>query len=112
MNCPACTQYNKGRGVKACLKCPQYIEIIKQSFSRLKIKIKTVPDIILEAIPDDKEKTAYDRIRDLPVDKSAPLLLRYYLDCSNREVAKLLHCSRSQVQSKINIALEIIRETT
>src|SRR5450759_4181912 len=112
MNCPTCPQYNNGRGVKACLKCPQYIEIIKQSFSRLKIKIETVPDIILEAIPDDKEKTAYDRIRDLPTELSAPLLLRYYLDCSNREVANLLHCSRSRVQSKINIALEFIKENT
>ena len=112
MNCPACARYNNGHGVKACLKCPEYIDIIKQLFSRLKIKIETVPDVILEAIPDDKEKTTYDRIRDLPLELSVPLMMKYYLDCSLREIAKYHNYDISTASRKIKIALEIIKQST
>lgn len=112
MNCPVCPQYNNGRGGKACLKCPQYIDIIKQSFSRLKIKLETIPDIILEAIPDESEATPYDRIRDLPLELSVPLMMRYYLDCSLREIANYHKYDISTASRKIKIAIEIIKQST
>jgi len=112
MNCLNCSNYDHGRGNKKCLKCPQYIDIIKFSFKRTAIKLEIVPDTILEAVPDNKSVSIYDAIRQLPLDLSVPLIACHVLDASQRELAQYLNIPQSTVSRKINIAVDLIKKMT
>ena len=111
MNCSECNAYNRGKGKKECLKCKQYLEIIKKSGLRSSIPIEVVPSIILEALPDQSGTNLLQIVKQLPLDFSVPLLMKYCLMASEREIAKHLKMSKTKVHNKIIIALDIIKKT-
>lgn len=110
MNCIDCDNYNRSKGTKSCLKCPQYRDIIKQSGKRSTIIIDVIPDIILESIPDETGITLEQAIKRLPLELSTPLLQYHILGCPLREIAKYHKSSAPTVTRKINIAIEIIKK--
>lgn len=112
MNCTDCQSYNRGSGTKACLKCKQYLEILKQSGKRKTIPIEIIPDTILEAIPDNNQIDIQQAIRQLPLDLSVPLLMYHVLNASQREIAAYLNISQQNASKKINLSIEIIRKMT
>jgi DNA-directed RNA polymerase specialized sigma subunit len=112
MTCTDCSNYNLGHGNKSCLKCKQYVEILKSSVKRVTIKIESIPDILLENIPDNQETTIYDLLRQLPIEQSTPLLMYYLLDASQREIANYLDITQMDVSRKINIAIDFIKKNT
>jgi DNA-directed RNA polymerase specialized sigma24 family protein len=110
MKCVDCDNYNRGKGIKSCLKCPQYRDIIKQSGKRHTIAIDVIPDVILEAIPDNNGITLEQAIRQLPIDLSTPLLQYHILQATTREIGAYHNYNASTATRKINIAIEIIKK--
>ena len=112
MNCPECSNYNRAKGTKACLTCPQYLDVIKTSGKRSSICIDVIPQIILEAVPDSKEMNVQEAIRQLPLEYSVPLIMYYILNANQREIGNYLKVSQKQVSKKINYSIEIIKKMT
>lgn len=112
MQCSQCDQYNHSRGTKSCLKCPQYRDIIKKSGKRTTILIDIIPDIILEAIPDESGITLDQALRQLPVEYSTPLLQYHILGATLREIGAYHNYNASTAHRKINFAIEIIKKMT
>lgn len=112
MNCIDCNSYNRGKGTKTCLKCKQYIEILKQSTKRTTIPIDIVPDTILHAIPDNKEMDIKQALQQLPLEYSVPLMMYHVLNASQREISNYLNISQQQASKKINFAIDIIKKIT
>lgn len=110
MKCTDCDHYNRSKGTKICLKCPQYQDIIKRSGRRSTIIIDVIPDIILEAIPDDTGITLEQAIRQLPIDLSTPLLQYHILRATTREIGAYHNYSAATATRKINFAIEIIKK--
>jgi hypothetical protein len=110
MNCPECSSYNKAKGTKKCLTCPQYLDVIKASGKRSTICIDTVPDMILEAIPDNKTTTVYDALRQLPLEYSIPLIAYHLLNANQRELATYFKCSQQHLSKLLKTAISILRE--
>ena len=110
MNCPDCTNYNRSKGNKKCLTCPQYQDIIKTSGKRSTINIDTIPDIILDAIPDNKTTSIYDALRQIPLSLSVPLLAYHVLNANQRELAVYFKCSQQQLSKNLIKAVELIKK--
>jgi hypothetical protein len=112
MNCPECKIYQKshGKGTVKCLTCVQYIEIVKTSGKRSTIAIDTIPDIILENVPDEKITTIIDALRQIPLEYSVPLVAYYYLNASQRELANYFKCSQQSLSLKIKKSIELIKK--
>ena len=111
MNCSYCDNYNHGRGTKSCLRCKQYISILKASGKRKTIPIDTITDRILESVPDTKQKTAYQALQSMPLELSGPIILYFFAGASQREIAEYLNTNQANVSRKINFAIEIIKKT-
>ena len=112
MNCTDCKNYNRAKGNKHCLSCPQYQDIIKTSGKRSTIIIDTIPDIILESTPDNKTLNLAEALKQLPLELSMPLLAYHLLKANQRELAVYLKTSQADVSRKINQAIDIIRQMT
>lgn len=112
MNCTECKNYNRAKGNKHCLTCPQYQDIIKTSGKRSTISIDTIPDIILEAIPDNKTLNLAEALKQLPLELSMPLLAYHLLNANQRELSAYLKTSQADVSRKINQAIIIIKKMT
>lgn len=110
MHCTDCTSYNHGAGRKSCLLCPQYRDIVRRSGRRATISIDVIPDIILEAVPDESGITLEQAIRRLPLELSVPLMMHHVLGAPLREIAKYLNISTTTGTRKINLAIDIIKE--
>jgi hypothetical protein len=109
-NCPECDNYQCGHGSQKCLDCKKYIQILKSSVKRKQIHIEVITDNLLNSLPDNRQTTVYDAIRQIPLEFSVPLMLYTVLDCSQREIAQTLKMSQQQASKKIKIAIEIIKK--
>jgi DNA-directed RNA polymerase specialized sigma24 family protein len=109
-NCPECDNYQRGHGNQKCLDCKKYIQILKSSVKRKQIHIEVITDNILNSLPDNRQTTVYDAIRQIPLEFSVPLMLYTVLDCNQREIAQTLKMSQQQASKKIKIAIEIIKK--
>ena len=58
---------------------------------------------------DDRDQLD-QMLRSLPRQQRAAIVLRYYLDLPDREIAKELHCAESAVRSYISRGLAAVRE--
>ena len=111
-NCGDCSHYRNGKGDKLCLKCKQYNQFKTQSTSRPKIIIESVPQAILEAIEDTpKLTTILNILKILPLDKSTPLMMQYFLGATLQEIAKYHKISKQAVDAKNKLSIEIIIKT-
>lgn len=72
--------------------------------------IDVIPDVILEAIPDKSGLDVLQSIRLLPIELSTPLMIKYVLDATEREIAEYLNISKTKVHHKIFLALEMLRK--
>lgn len=112
MQCTECSSYNHGAGRKSCLLCPQYRDIVRRSGKRATISIDVIPDIILEAVPDESGITLEQAIRQLPLELSVPLMMHHVLGAPLREIAAHLKISTTTVTRKINLSIDIIKQMT
>lgn len=111
MNCVSCPHYHCGKGSKQCLKCDKYKHFQVKHTPRPQINIEILPDAILESIADNKTKIdIINAIRKLPLQYSAPLILKYILNISNEETAKYLKISLSNLHKKNKFSINKIRE--
>ena len=110
MNCSYCDNYNHGRGTKSCLRCKQYIGILKASGKRKTIPIDTITDRILESIPDNTGVTLEQALRQLPIELSTPLIQYHILRATTREIGAYHNYNASTATRKINIAIDLIKK--
>ena len=115
MDCSQCPAYKdtQGHGGKACLRCKRYKDFCRGSGNRQTIKYEVIPQAILEQVEDITQRVnVLEMLRSLPLDLSTPLMMRYILGATNREIADYYgQRSRNFVQRKINLALEIIKKS-
>jgi RNA polymerase sigma-70 factor (sigma-E family) len=64
----------------------------------------------LDLLRFDEDRAFFARLRDLPTQQRAVLVLRYYADLDDRQIAKLLHCGMSTVRSQAARALAKLRD--
>ena len=109
VSCNGCPSYNKGRGTKACLKCPDQpdpkIPQPKPGPRIINMQAETIEDIA-EMIP----KSTRDILKTLDPKDSTMLLQSIILGMTHQEIAEYhLYRASKTVQRKINISLDIIR---
>lgn len=104
ITCARCQQEN-GASDKRCLKCAHYKQFQKQYDLRDPIIFDHLPEALLEQIADTPRPDLIDRIRHLPLSKSVPLMMQYYLNASPNEIAIHLKISRQAVAKKNKLTL-------
>jgi DNA-directed RNA polymerase specialized sigma24 family protein len=110
IDCHRCPSYNRGHGQRACLKCPKYKDIQKQSAKRQTITIDILPQALLEQIADvPRAEEILTYIRQMPIDIAAVLVLKYYGAMRREEIAGLLGLSIRQVSRKLEIACHTLK---
>lgn len=109
MSCNGCPSYNKGRGSRACLKCPDQPEpkiIIKPGPRITNMRSETIEDIA-EMLP----KTTRDILITLDPLDSTILLQSIILNMTHKEIAEYHTFNATKtVQRKIKKAIDIIKE--
>lgn len=68
-----------------------------------------VPSVTDSADSHAEREAMRARIRVLPRKQRAALVLRYYEDCTDAEIADVLGCSESTVRSQLSRALQTLR---
>lgn len=73
---------------------------------------ETLPDRATETTVDLEQVVAVQRaLRSLPPDQRAVVVLRYFDDCTESEIAEILRCSPGTVKSRASRALAALRES-
>ena len=88
-------------------------KVIDAQRSRHDLLYPDVPETPVEdrdLLRFDDDRAFFARLRDLPQQQRAVLVLRYYADLDDRQIAKLLHCGMSTVRSQAARALAKLRE--
>lgn len=57
----------------------------------------------------EEDRAFVARVQDLPPQQKAVIVLRYYADLPDQEIARALHCSRATVRSQAHRALAKLR---
>lgn len=110
MNCARCDSYNRGLGTRACLICEKYKDIQKRSVRRKTIRWEVVPQVLLDAFPDEQQGSdVLDAVRNLPADLAIIVALRFYLDFRMGEIADKLKISRKTASERLKTALRVLR---
>ncbi len=109
MSCNGCPSYNKGRGSRACLKCPDQPEpkiVIKPGPRITNMRSETIEDIA-----EMLQKTTKDILITLDPLDSTMLIQSIILNMTHKEIAEFhQYKSAKTVQRKINLALDTIKE--
>ena len=117
--CSKCQEYNRhgpGSGSKACLKCRRYRDMQRASVRRHTIRIEPVPQIVLEAIPDNRQEgidameTLARYLPQLPLRTCFILVASHVSRASDDEIAEELNLSRSRVGQIRRDAYEAIKK--
>jgi len=108
VTCARCQQEN-GASDKRCLRCAHYKQFQKQYDLREQIVFDHLPEALLEQIADTPRPDLIERIRSLPLTKSVPLMMQYYLNASPDEIADHLQISRQAVARKNKLTLVELR---
>lgn len=107
--CQQC-QDDNGPANKRCLKCQHYKQFDLNNQIKDKIAFEHLPQSILENVADlPHGEEVITKIRQLPLDKSVPLMMQYVLNASNQEMAKYLKMSPQGVSKKNKLSLEILK---
>ncbi|EMD27738.1 SigE family RNA polymerase sigma factor [Amycolatopsis thailandensis] len=69
------------------------------------------PPVSDHAVEYDERDAMLDRLAKLPRKQRAAIVLRYYENYSDEEIAAVLRCATSTVRSQISRALATLRET-
>ena len=108
VTCARCQQEN-GKSDKRCLRCAHYKQFQKQYDLREQIVFDHLPEALLEQIADTPRPDLIERIRSLPLNKSVPLMMQYYLNASPDEIADHLQITRQAVARKNKLTLVELR---
>ena len=110
--CSQCDNWHNGKGSQNCLKCGKYKTFQKKSVLRDAIVYKNMPDEILESFEElPKVKNIVDAIKQLPIDKSVPLMMYYLLGCTLQEIADYHKVSAPAIHKKNKLSIELIKQT-
>jgi DNA-directed RNA polymerase specialized sigma24 family protein len=108
LNCNNCPHYRNGKGCRACLNCEQYLNIIQQSGKRKTVRYETMPQVILESLPEMESMKGV--LQTIPFEYAMILLGRFFLNASNRELSEFHGVSQQTIINKIKTGLRIIRK--
>ena len=83
----------------------------KRSRNRAELKATPLAETAASAAPLDIHDELFDALAALPPRQRAALVLRYFLDLPEAEVAAALHCSLGTVKSSTSRGLKRLEET-
>lgn len=110
--CTQCSEWKDGKGSEGCLTCDKYIKYKKKTTIRNTFAFKHMSQEFMEAYADSpKIQGLRDAISKLPLDKSVPLLMQYFLGCTLQEIADYHIITKQMVDKKNKLSLEIIKES-
>lgn len=81
----------------------------RREFPAESLPERSVPDLGLLRLEEDR--AFVERVRNLPERQRAVIVLRYYADLPDAEIARALRCSVATVRSQAHRALEKLRAT-
>jgi hypothetical protein len=106
--CANCIRDN-GKTGKRCLKCKHYRQFRKEFDVRDQMAFDYLPEYLklhIAATPDPKIN---DRIKQLPLSRSVPLMMQYCLDANLREIALFLKISPQMVDKRNKKTIRILK---
>lgn len=91
--CSTCHHYKKGKGSKACIKCPEIKDI---GLSRAKpcVAYIKIPRELLESLSDEGNVDIYSL---LTTHEATLIFQLYHLDLTHMEIAEYYNIDRSSV---------------
>jgi len=108
ITCSRCQQ-EKGKSDRRCLRCGHYKQFQKEYDLRDQMVFDHLPEALLEQVADTPRPDLIERIRALPLQKSVPLMMQYYLNASPSEIADHLQITRQAVARKNKLTLVELR---
>lgn len=116
--CVKCPSYRKGQGEKACLACPKYIEIQRQTIRRPSVRIEIVPQVVLEAVPQIPDDSDYpveyvdviNQVKTLPPRVATVCMMYYHLGLTDKEIADELKVSATRIRQLKSRAIQLLKK--
>ena len=95
-DCEICERVS-GRNDRRCLRCPKYKQFRKEFDGRDQMAFDHLPAVLYEQAADVPRPDIVQRIRQLPLKSSVPLMMQYFLGAGPKEIADYLKISRQTV---------------
>ena len=110
--CSQCDQWRNGNGTENCLKCDKYQKYKKKTHTRDAISFKHLPQEFMEAYADTpKTKNLKEAINKLPLERSVPLMMQFFLGATLQEIADYHLITPQRVDKKNKLSIELIKES-
>lgn len=108
--CRECASYNRGSGTSNCLKCPKYKDVINKFSDLDHLPIVHLPSMIMEQVASSsKPNGLLWAIRKMDPREMAIMLMRFFGECTQLEIAEALGLTDRTVRTEIDKAISSLK---
>ncbi len=113
LKCTTCQIYRDtdGLGKQECRKCESYKTFQIKGTPRPPVIFEDLTELIKESCADtEKTRDIMQVIQSLPLERSVPLMMQFYLAATLQEIADYHVMSRQAVDKKNKLTIDIIKK--
>ena len=113
LKCATCQIYRDtdGLGKLECRKCESYKAFQIKGTRRPPVIFEDLTELIKETCADtEKTRDIMQVIQSLPLERSVPLMMQFYLNATLQEIADYHVMSRQAVDKKNKLTIDIIKK--